>query len=190
MKILFSLPPAFCFILTSLVSSFSQLLGISRAARSFLSASSFCKECSVCFLNLPSLPKHLRPPLTLVALFCSVSTLLRCPSCKTAPGINTPFQVWSYAFPAAARQELYFQVQNHSGLILDRVQRSRSSVRILILVVQAESSCLRKQSPSAAMRCLLRTLISICLFRLWAFSDKNYSPCLSAIASLALWLLP
>lgn len=162
-----SLPPTFCSILISLASIFSPLLSISGIAQSFLSASSSAINAASVFLT--SLPCwNTWGLLSYLLLFSALFLLLQCPSCKTAPGINTPFQVWSYNFPAAARQELYFQVQNCSALILDRVQRCSSSVRILILVIQEKSSCLCKhaQSPFAATTYPLHTVISICLFRL------------------------
>lgn len=123
------------------------------------------QQMRVCFPKLPPLLKHFRPPL-IPALFL----LLQCPSCKAAPGINTPFQVWSYTFPSAARKELYFQVQNCSVLVLDCVQQCSNPIEILILVIQEKSSCLCKhaQSPFATMRYSLHTVISVSLCRLEA----------------------
>lgn len=96
----------------------------------------FCNNEESIFLNAPAgTPEHLR---------CSF-LLLQCPSCKAAPGVNTPFQVWSYTFPSAARKELYFQVRNCSVLVLHHAQECNNSTEILIMIIREKSPCLCKR---------------------------------------------
>lgn len=129
----------------------------------------FHGECSASFLNLPAcwntwgLLSHL-------LLFSAWFPLLRYPSCETAPGINTRFQVWSPAFPAAARQELiskFKTAQLEPWLVFSSAAASSgpstwSSNRNPPAYAQS-------QSPFASARCPLHTLASICLLRLQAF---------------------
>lgn len=108
-----------------------------------------CKTCLLilwfvpfCFLLTPTVPsswtaQHCTVPLAYLAvgpscwntrgrlshllLFSAQLPSLRYPACQTAPGINTHFQMWSRAFPAAAKS--YLQVQGCSAQALAHIQQ-------------------------------------------------------------------